>query len=39
MKTEYLPKEHSKVIELKKQNLELIKILTSIIKTTQERNK
>ena len=37
--TEYLPKEHSKVIELKKQNLELIKILTSIIKTTQERNK
>ena len=37
--TEYLPKDHSKVIELKKENLELIKILTSIIKTTQEKNK
>ncbi len=37
--TDYLPKDHSKVIELKKQNLELIKILTSIIKTTQEKNR
>ena len=37
--TDYLPKDHSKVIELKAQNLELIKLLTSIIKTTQERNK
>ena len=37
--TDYLPKNHSKVVELRDQNLELIKILTSIIKTTQENNK
>ena len=37
--TEYLPKGHSKVIEIKSQNMELIKMLTSIIKTTQENNK
>ena len=37
--TDYLPKDHSKVIELKNQNLELIKLLTSIIKTTQEKNR
>ena len=34
--TDYLPKEHRKVKELQNQNMELIKILTSIIKTTQE---
>jgi len=34
--TDYLPKEHTKVRELQNQNMELIKILTSIIKTTQE---
>ncbi len=34
--TDYLPKDHTKVKELQNQNMELIKILTSIIKTTQE---
>ena len=39
IETDYLPKNHSKVLELRDQNIELIKILTSIIKTTQENNK
>ncbi len=36
IETEYLPSDSQKVISLKEQNMELIKLLTSIIKTTSE---
>ncbi|NOQ32554.1 MAG: four helix bundle protein [Helicobacteraceae bacterium] len=39
IETEYLPKNSQKVISLREQNIELIKMLTSIIKSTQENNK
>ena len=37
--TGYITKEHNRVVALKNQNIEIIKMLTSIIKTTQENNK
>ena len=39
VETDYLPRESQNVKSLLEQNDELIKILTSIIKTTQENNR
>lgn len=38
VKTDYLPGESQKVKSLQEQNMELVKLLTSIIKTTKENN-
>ena len=38
VKTDYLPSDSQKVKSLQDENMELVKILTSIIKTTRENN-
>ncbi len=38
VKTDYLPEGSQNVISLQEQNMELVKLLTSIIKTTKENN-
>lgn len=39
IETNYLPRDSQKVISLKEQNIELIKMLTSIVKSTKENNR
>ena len=38
VKTDYLPEDSQNVKSLQEQNMELVKLLTSIIKTTKENN-